>query len=170
MRYPSIVGFIVIVGLLPMVAVSTIAGAHEPRPTDWSTWKLGHLSRYIGSDDYETVFNDPFVRRAMKDLLGNNVSLFLRNIQVRGPIGFEGFGLVLDGNKPHEGDKESAVLIVDLYDGEIHAGIMSKGKITVYSKALRYAHLPIAIRQWVQWQVNHHLFMSEPKTDFHWVK
>ena len=156
--------------LLLMVFASTVHSGSGQDTVDWRSGKLAHLYQYIGTYEYDAVFDDLAVRRSMKALLGENISLFLRNIQARAPIGFEGSGLVLKGLKPHEGDKETAILIVEPYDGEIHAAIMSEGKIAVYSKALKYEHLPIAIRQWVQWQVNHHLFMSEPKADFRWVK
>ncbi len=170
-----------LVGLLVTAAGCTTVGANVHELGDWKTGKLGHLSRYIGTTKYEAVFNDPFVRRAMEKLLGDNVSHLLQNMEVRSPIESEGSELALWGNKAHEAHLENAILIVDIYDGTIHAGIFSNGQTTIFSKVDKetgdyfepevvYGFLPEALRRWVRWDEIEELMKSEPKINFRWVK
>ena len=170
-----------LVGLLVTAAAFTAVRANVHEYTNWKTGKLGYLSQYIGTTNYEAVFDDSFVRRAMEKLLGDNVSHLRRNLKSRGAIALEGSELVLWGQKPHEGNLERAVLIVDIYDGKIHAGIFSNGQTTIFSKVDKetadyfkpevvYGFLPGALRQWVRWDEIRELRRLAPQTNFRWVK
>ena len=181
MRIPRMANLVFVVGLLVMAAGCTTVGENVHEYTNWKTGKLGNLSQYIGTTNYEAVFDDPFVRRAMEKLLGDNVSHLRQNLKSRGAIDFEGSELVLWGQKPHEGNSERAVLIVDIYDGKIHAGIFSNGRTTIFSKVDKepagyfqpevvYGFLPEALRRFVRWDEIRELIKSEPKTNFRWVK
>ncbi len=181
MRIPRMANLVFLVGLLVTAAGCTTVGANVHELGDWKTGKLGHLSRYIGTTKYEAVFNDPFVRRAMEKLLGYNVSHLLQNMEVRSPIESEGSELALWGNKAHEAHLENAILIVDIYDGTIHAGIFSNGQTTIFSRVDKetsdyfepevvYGFLPGALRQWVRWDEIRELRRLAPQTNFRWVK
>ncbi len=181
MRIPRMANLVFLVGLLITAAGCTTVGANVHEYTNWKTGKLGHLSQYIGTTNYEAIFDDPIVRRAMEKLLGDNVSHLRQNLKSRGAIDLEGPELVLWGGKPHEGNLERAVLIIDIYDGTVHAGIFSNGRTTIFSKVdkgtadyfepeLLYGLLPEALRRFVQWDEIRELIKSEPKTNFRWVK
>ena len=181
MRIPRMANLIVLVGLLITAAGCTTVGANVPQEVDWRSGKLRHLFQYIGTTNYEAVFDDSFVRRAMEKLLGDNVSHLRQNLKSRGAIDLEGSELVLWGGKPHEGNLENAILIVDIYDGTVHAGIFSNGQTTIFSRVDKetadyfqpevvYGFLPEALRRFVRWDEIRELIKSEPKTNFRWVK
>ena len=181
MRIPRMANLVFLAGLLITTAGCTTIGANVHEYTNWKTGKLGHLSQFIGTTNYEAVFDDSFVRRAMEKLLGDNVSHFRQNLKSRGAINLEGPVLVLWGGKPHEGNLERAVLTIDIYDGTVHAGIFSNGQTTIFSKVDKetadyfdpevvYGFLPEALRQFVRWDEISELIKSEPKTNFRWVK
>ncbi len=162
MRIPRMANLVFLVGLLITAAGCTTIGANVHELGDWKTGKLGHLSQYIGTTNYEAVFDDTFVRRAMEKLLGDNVSHLRQNLKSRGAIDLEGSELVLWGGKPHEGNLERAVLIIDIYDGTVHAGIFSNGRTTIFSNVDKetadyfepevvYGFLPEALRRFVRW-------------------
>ena len=181
MRIPRMANLVFLVGLLITTAGCTTIGANVHEYTNWKTGKLGHLSQFIGTTNYEAVFDDSFVRRAMEKLLGDNVSHLLQNMEVRSPIESEGPELAFWGNKAHEAHLENAILIVDIYDGTIHAGIFSNGQTTIFSKVDKetadyfqpevvYGFLPEALRRWVRWDEIEELMKSVPKTNFRWVR
>ena len=181
MRIPRMANLVFVVGLLVTAAGCSTVGANVHELRDWKTGKLGHLSKYIGTTNYEAVFDDSFVRRAMEKLLGDNVSHLRQNLKSRGAIDLEGPELVLWGQKPHEGNLERAVLIVDIYDGTIHAGIFSNERTTIFSKVNKgtadyfepeqlYGLLPEALRRFVRWDEISELIKSEPKMNFRWVR
>ena len=181
MRIPRMANLVFVVGLLVTAAAFTAVRANVHEYTNWKTGKLGYLSQYIGTTNYEAVFDDRFVRRAMEKLLGDNVSHLRQNLKSRGAIDLEGPELVLWGGKPHEGNLERAVLIIDIYDGTVHAGIFSNGRTTIFSNVdketadyfepeLLYGLLPEALRRFVRWDEISELIKSEPRTNFQWVK
>ncbi len=181
MRIPRMANLVFLVGLLITAAGCTTVRANVHELGDWKTGKLGNLSQYIGTTNYEAVFDEPFVRRAMEKLLGDNVSHLRRNLKSRGAIALEGSELVLWGQKPHEGNLERAVLIVDIYYGKIHAGIFSNGRTTIFSKVDKetadyfqpeqlYGLLPEALRRFVRWDEIRELRRLAPQTNFRWVK
>ena len=181
MRIPRMANLIVLIGLLVTAAGCTTVGANVPQEVDWRSGKLRHLFQYVGTYNFEAIFDDPFVRRAMEELLGDNVSHLLQNLKSRGSIEIEGQYLALWGQKPHEGHLENAILVINVYDGKIHAGIFSNGQTTIFSKVDKetadyfqpevvYGFLPEALRRWVRWDEIEELIKSEPKTNFRWVK
>ena len=181
MRISRMANLVFLVGLLVMASGSMTVTANVHEYTNWKTGKLGYLSQYIGTTNYEAVFVDPFVRRAMEKLVGDNVPHLRQNLKSRGAIDLEGPELVLWGQKPHEGNLERAVLIIDIYDGTVHAGIFSNGRTTIFSKVdkgtadyfepeLLYGLLPEALRRFVRWDEIEELIKSEPRTNFRWVK
>jgi hypothetical protein len=181
MRIPRMANLVFVVGLLVTAAAFTAVGANVPQEVDWRSGKLRHLFQYVGTYNFEAIFDDPFVRRAMEELLGDNVSHLRQNLKSRGSIEIEGQYLALWGQKPHEGHLENAILVINVYDGKIHAGIFSNGRTTIFSKVdketadyfepeLLYGLLPDALRRFVRWDEIEELMKSEPKTNFRWVK
>ena len=181
MRIPRMANLVFLVGLLMMAAGCTTVGANVPQEVDWRSGKLRHLFQYVGTYNFEAIFDDPFVRRAMEELLGDNVSHLRKNLKSRGSIEIEGQYLALWGQKPHEGHLENAILVINVYDGKIHAGIFSNGRATIFSRVDKetadyfepevvYGFLPGALRQWVRWDEIRELRRLAPQTNFRWVK
>ena len=181
MRIPRMANLVFVVGLLVTVAGCTTVGANVPQEVDWRSGKLRHLFQYVGTYNFEAIFDDPFVRRAMEELLGDNVSHLLQNMEVRSPIESEGPELALWGNKAHEAHLENGILVINVRDGTIHAGIFSNGQTTIFSRVDKetsdyfepevvYGFLPGALRQWVRWDEIRELRRLAPQTNFRWVK
>ena len=181
MRIPRMANLVFVVGLLVTAAAFTAVGANVPQEVDWRSGKLRHLFQYVGTYNFEAIFDDPFVRRAMEELLGDNVSHLRQNLKARGSIEIEGQYLALWGHKPHEGHLENAILVINVYDGKIHAGIFSNGQTTIFSRVDKetadyfkpevvYGFLPGALRQWVRWDEIRELRRLAPQTNFRWVK
>lgn len=117
-------------------ALPAPALAQRPRPT--TQGPLGHLSRLIGSYDYDAVFRDPAVARALGAMLGAEGVRRLRgNTQVATPIAFDGAWLVLRGIAPHSGGSEEAILAVQPSSGKVEAAILSGNRILNVSQEAR---------------------------------
>lgn len=137
---------------------------------DLKVGKLGHLAPYIGTYWFEKVFEDPHVKKRMEQLLGDRLSHFMKNVDVRGAIEFQGSKMVLRGGRAHETHRERAILIVNVYDGKIHAGIFSEGRTTIFSREKRYGYLSSAIREWVRLEEIETMVEKPPAKNFEWVK
>ncbi len=160
--------------ILCLVAGPAVAGHDDAEkisdpPTDWKTGKLGHLSPYIGTYQYEPIIEDPHVAKALSDLLGSELSHLLQNLKAPRTIDMEGSGLILDGNKLHEAHRERATVVVEVYNGKVHAVIFSEGRTTIYSKEKYYFSLPQAIRLSARWAEIKPILETPPRGDFQWV-
>ena len=160
--------------ILCLVAGPAVAGHEDAEnlsdpPTDWKTGKLGHLTRYIGTHQYEPIINDLHVAKALSDLLGNELSHLLQNLKAARTINMEGTGLILGGYKLHEAHRERATVVVEVYDGKVHAMIFSEGRTTIYSNEKYYFSLPRAIRLSARWAEFKPMLETPPRGDFHWV-
>ena len=90
MRTPRMANLVFLVGLLVTAAAFTAVAANGPQEVNWRSGKLRHLFHYVGTYNFEAIFDEPFVRRAMEELLGDNVSHLLQNLKSRGSIEIEG--------------------------------------------------------------------------------
>ena len=145
---------------------------NDPDYTDWKTGgKLERLAKYIGTYDYEAVWDDPYVHEHLLALMGaDDLAHLKENLQVRGSIDLEGANLILSGGKPHETHVERGALVVSLFDGKIYACLHSQGQTTLYSKEERYEWLPYFIRFSIRYDENIALNEVYPEKDFRWVK
>ena len=160
--------------ILCLVAGPAIAGHADAEnlpgpPTDWKTGKLGHLTRYIGTHQYEPIIKDPHVAKALSGLLGNELSHLLQNLKAPWTIDMEGTGLILGGYKPHEAHRERAIVVVEVYDGKVHAMIFSEGRTTIYSNEKYYFSLPRAIRLSARWAEIKPILETPPRGNFQWA-
>lgn len=111
-----------------MAALPATARAQAPRPT--TQGPLGHLSRLIGTYDYNAVFTDRSVSQALSAMLGaQGVRLLRTNTTVASPIAFDGSWLILRGLAPHLGGSEEAILGVQPSTGRVDTAILSNGRI-----------------------------------------
>ena len=70
-------------------------------------------------------------------------------MSAKGPVNsIDGF-ISVSGNAPHQGTEEEAVVCIGSSPENIHAAILSKGKITIYTKEEKYNYLPKCITGWV---------------------
>jgi hypothetical protein len=107
------------------------------------------LLRFAGSDDTDALLREPSVRAELQALLGGELEHFLHNLNVRGSVDVVAGDLALDGNAPHGGTEEEAVLCIAIYDRSVRAAILSKGIITVYSRRPSYDAQTRCIKDWI---------------------
>lgn len=136
---------------LALLGVLVLAAAAADPPPKIDGQKL--KESFAGSADTDAFLRDPGVRAELKLLLGGSIARLEDNLSVRGEVDLVGGQLMLVGNAPHGGAEEEAVVCVAVYDGAVNAAILSAGVITVFTKSVDYASLPLCIKDWVT-QVN----------------
>ena len=114
-----------VVSLLLLGGMLCTATAALGRDIDWKEGKLGHLSQYIGTYHYDAVLDDPKVAAALHALAGSASRILRANLNVVAPIEFVDECLVLQGNAPHEGGSEEAMVLIKPYDGTVRAALAS---------------------------------------------
>jgi hypothetical protein len=107
------------------------------------------LREFAGNEDTDALLNHPAVRPQLERLLGEELPHLMRNLDVRGAVDVLSGELVVDGNAPHQGTEEEAVVCVNIYGLEVNAAILSEGAITVYSRQKGYENLPRCIKDWI---------------------
>jgi hypothetical protein len=111
--------------------------------------RLGHLSQYIGTKHHEAILNDPQVRRALNNIVGQSLPHLLRNLEDPSTINFIGSWMVLRGAKKDEAYRERAIVVIDVFNGMVHAGIFSNGHRTVFSVKEEFGDVPVPLLEWV---------------------
>lgn len=145
--------------LFSLIAIST-ADVIKP-----ANVKLNHLKEYIGTYEDTKIYSDKFISKKLNKLLGNELAHLKTNLSVRGPINFIDGELVIEGNAPHLGSIEDAILSISPYNGKISAAIHSNEKIIVYTEENDYRYLPISIKDVIAvWKTNMK-FRFEPPED-----
>jgi len=107
------------------------------------------LRQYAGSDDTDSLLRHRDVRPQLLRLLGSELAHLENNLFVRGSVDVVSGALALQGNEPHLGTEEEAVVCIATYDLQVSAAIFSKGKIAVYSRDGSYDNLPRCIKDWI---------------------
>jgi len=116
--------------------------------------KLDALKRYAGTDSVETVLNTPIVKTQLANLLGKKRSVLNHYITVRGDINLIDGNLVIEGCAPHECDQKSGIIIIELYNGNVHAALFEVNSVSIYSKLKDYEILPSRLREWTSLRAN----------------
>ena len=126
--------------IMGLVLILSITASSKVRDTkDFKKGKLGHLSKYIGTYNYDAILDDTVVKENLKTLVGEKELATIRqNLGVIGPIEFIETSLVLSGQAPHEGGSEEAMVFVELSDGTVRAGLLHEKKVTIYAKDSSY--------------------------------
>lgn len=109
---------------------------------------LSHLLPYAGSYEGRRLIGEAAIADPIANLLGERLGALRMNLNVAGPVELRACTLVVEGNAPHRGGEEHAIFALNLYTGSISAGILSAGRITLFSVERRYGDLPVSIRDW----------------------
>lgn len=132
---------------LALAVLASLCLSLPAQAIDMKKGKLGHLSKFIGTDEVEKVVDDPEVRKSLTAVMpGSKIPELKNNLQVRGPIDFIDGNLVLNGNAPHAGDTDTASVWLSVYDGKARVVLQSRGKMTLYAKDGDYGYLPLSMR------------------------
>ncbi|HEY7534106.1 MAG TPA: hypothetical protein VH681_15150 [Nitrospiraceae bacterium] len=109
------------------------------------------IATWAGSYDTEGFLSDPVVRRELQLLLGSEMDHLLHNLNVRAAVDLSSQTLSVNGNAPHEGTEEEAIVCVTVLPLKtiVEAAILSKDAIMVYSREKRYENASICIKDWI---------------------
>lgn len=107
------------------------AAAPVPAPTA-SSWaglagKVGAYPRDIG------LFDTSAISGELKALLGDQFDTFKANMEVQGPLAEADGVLWTSGNKPHEGGREAAYLLIDPDARQIEVGLWHDGRLRTFA-------------------------------------
>jgi hypothetical protein len=105
--------------------------------------------QFAGSDDTDAFLGHPGIRRQLERLLGPQLEHLQDNLNVRGSVDVIGGWLSVDGNAPHQGTLEEAVVCVSPYNLQVSAAILSQGSITAYTPGGTYDNLPRCVKDWI---------------------
>ena len=139
-------------------------GVEMGERSDARTFDLGHLMPYVGTSMRLHVLYDPAVKAALDALLGAKFSHLRVNMDRPRTIGYENHHLVLQGWRRFVWDQEfaeTAMLLVDVFGGAVHAGIESGGVRTIYSNAEAWNDIPEPLRRWAHGSAHAKLVYAE---------
>ncbi len=113
--------------------------------------KLDSLRRYAGTGEVAAVFNNPLVRTQLLRLLGRERRTLDAYLDVKGTINLVDDNLVIEGCAPHACNVRSAIVIIELFNGVVHAAIadVESTSVRVFSAQKTYSYLPRRLQEWV---------------------
>jgi len=107
------------------------------------------LQKYAGNDDWQSLYGHPKVLPRLQQLLGPELRHLRSNLEVSGAVDVVGGDLSINGNAPHQGTEEEAVVCISTYNLEASAATFSKRTVTIYSRASSYEYLSRCIKDWI---------------------
>lgn len=109
------------------------------------------IAKYAGSYDTVSFLKEPTVRAELQKLLGSEMRHLMDNLNVRGGVDLSGETLSVNGNAPHQGTEEEAIICVTVLPLKtiVEAAILSKGAVMVFTRAEKYEYASICIKDWI---------------------
>ncbi len=121
--------------------------------------KFAARAKYAGN--YPDGFlRDAAIKSRIQTLLGPAMRRFLESLQVSGPVALIDCELTVEGNAPHEGGIQNAILSFNLSNGAMTAGLLDHGRVTIVTsevsatKPSNYSYLPAHVRDWAFVAIN----------------
>jgi hypothetical protein len=112
----------VLLAASPFLAAS---GPAAPPQAGQSSKPLAYLRKSIGDEPYGLWKTQPLNRR-LKALLGPEYQGFIANLDPATPVAEQGGILHVEGNAPHRGGEEEAVLLIDVDNDTIEVFLRHK--------------------------------------------
>jgi hypothetical protein len=107
------------------------------------------IAKYAGSYATGAFLKEPAVHEELQKLLGAEMSHLMDNLNVKGVVDLSGETLSVNGNAPHQGTEEEAIVCVTPFNMTVEAAILSKGTVTVFTRAEKYEYASICIKDWI---------------------
>jgi len=145
MKKNGLLGGALLPALLLTLLASASGRAQAPDPAAGKQL----LREYAGNDNWSGLLQHPKIRPQLQQLLGAELAHLRRNLDVSGSVDVVGGDLSVDGNAPHQGTEEEAVVCVNTYNLAVSAAIYSKGNVTVFSNTKTYDNLSRCIKDWI---------------------
>jgi hypothetical protein len=109
------------------------------------------IAKWAGSYNSEGFLAEPAVRGELQKLLGAEMNHLNTNLNVKGAVDLSGETLSINGNAPHQGTEEEAIVCVTVLplNTIVEAAILSKRAVAVYTRAKKYEYASICIKDWI---------------------
>jgi hypothetical protein len=107
------------------------------------------IGKYAGSYATGAFLKEPAVHTELQKLLGAEMSHLMDNLNVKGAVDLSGETLSVNGNAPHKGTEEEAIVCVTPFNMTVEAAILSNGTVTVFTRAEKYEYMSICIKDWI---------------------
>jgi hypothetical protein len=107
------------------------------------------IVKWAGNYDTDAFLRLPAVRTELKKLLGPELEHLMHNLNVRGAVDLSGQTLSVNGNAPHQGTEEEAIVCVGAGSMVVEAAILSKDTVTVFTRAEKYENTSLCIKDWI---------------------
>ncbi len=107
------------------------------------------ISQWAGNYETDAFLKEPPIQEELRILLGPEWKHFMQNLTVRGAVDLVGGALSVSGNAPHQGTEEEAIVCVVPGSTTVEAAILSKGAVTVYTRAEQYEYTNRCIKDWI---------------------
>ncbi len=139
--------------LLCIITILFISNPFAQTSKDYS-----YLKKYAGEYSSEKILGDKIIKPLLIKMMGKDYDHLTTNLLVTGPVDLISGSIVIDGNAPHMGGEEMAILDINLSTKVIRAAIFSKNKIIIYSDKEKYdgiidknnyEHLPTSLLDWI---------------------
>lgn len=96
---------------------------------------LGELRPYVGthpSDSNMSFLEQGVLAERLKQMLGKDYATLLSNLRAVGPLTEDAGRWFITGNRPHEGGKEAAAVLIDAPQNAIRVWMLHEGKVKEY--------------------------------------
>lgn len=96
---------------------------------------LGELKSYVGtypSDSNMSFLEQGVLAERLKQMLGKDYATLLTNLRTIGPLTEDAGRWFITGNRPHEGGKEAAAVLVDAAQNAIRVWMLHEGQVKEY--------------------------------------
>lgn len=145
MRAESIPLHMAYVAAISMVGLLASAGVAQSD----KVIERAMIAKHAGSYDTDAFLKEPAVRAELQKLLGPELKHLMHNLNVRGAVDLNGQTLSVNGNAPHQGTEEEAIVCVTPGSMTVEAAILSKETVTVYTRTEKYEYASICIKDWI---------------------
>ncbi len=141
------IGWAAIIGLAAVFVSATAAQSDEAAARARAMRAM--IVKWAGNYDTDAFLRLPAVHTELQNLLGTELDHLMHNLNVRGAVDLSGQTLSVNGNAPHQGTEEEAIVCVTAGSMTVEAAILSKDTVTVYTRAEKYEYASICIKDWI---------------------
>ena len=133
-----------VAAFVAVISLGSVARADEAS-------QRAFIAKWAGSYNNVGFLQQPAVRGELQSLLGAELVHLLQNLNVSGSVDLSGETLSVNGNAPHQGTEEEAIVCVTILPLEtiVEAAVLSKGAITVYSRKKQYESASVCVKDWI---------------------
>jgi hypothetical protein len=139
LRFP---GWLVVMSLVAVFVSASVAHSDEAATR-------AMIVKWAGNYDTDAFLRLPAVRTELQKLLGPELEHLMHNLNVRGAVDLSGQTLSVNGNAPHQGTEEEAIVCVAAGSMAVEAAILSKDTVTVFTRAEKYENTSLCIKDWI---------------------